>query len=103
MTPGKACSQAGHAYLMAYEAASVERKQRYHSDGLGTKICLRAPSLESLLEIEQWAKTNSLPHHLITDTGANTSFLGVDTVSCLGVGPLSPAESKRLKHLKLLP
>lgn len=103
MTPGKACSQAGHAYLMAYEAASVERKQRYHSDGLGTKICLRSPDLNTLLEIERWATSLNLPVHLVRDSGRNTSFMGVETVSALGVGPLSSEESKHLKHLKLLP
>lgn len=103
MPIGKACSQAGHAYLMSFLAADAERQRRYHSDGLGTKICLEARSLDELLRAEAWAKSAGLPCSLITDTGNNTTFGGVATISALGIGPLSEAEARPLRRLQLLP
>lgn len=103
MTPGKSCSQAGHAYLMSFLAASKERQTDYHVDGLGTKICLLAKSQEWLERTEHWAKSHNLPCFLVTDSGRNTTFGGVPTVSALGVGPLYPNECAELRRFQLLP
>lgn len=103
MPTGKACSQAAHAYLMAYLAADAVRQQDYHRDGLGTKICLTTPALADLLVLQQHAAALGLPHYLVEDTGRNTTFGGNPTVSALGIGPLTRQEAKFLRHLPLLP
>lgn len=88
---------------MSFLNAPHERQQEYHMDGLGTKICLRAPNLEGLEKLQAWASRADLPHALITDTGNNTSFGGIPTVSAIGIGPLTADESRELRRLQLLP
>jgi peptidyl-tRNA hydrolase len=102
MSPGKLASQAGHAYLGAYLAAPAERQAEYHSTGpVGTKVCLVAPSLSKLMEVFAQAQALGLPAVLIEDTGRNTSFNGVPTVSAVGIGPIFPGDAPFLKRLKL--
>lgn len=102
MPQGKACSQAGHAYLMSFLAADETRRKAFHSDGLGTKICLSASSEQQLLELRDLAHSLSLPHYLVEDTGRNTTFGGVPTISALGIGPVLKAEVPFLKRYSLL-
>jgi peptidyl-tRNA hydrolase len=88
---------------MSYLKADRDRQERYHQDGIGTKVVLEAKGLGDLLRIEDWARGAGLPHFLVTDTGRNTSFNGVPTVSAIGVGPLAPEESRQLRKFQLLP
>ncbi len=103
MGTGKACSQAGHAALGTFMAADESRRVSYHADGLGTKICLEVFSLEKLLKYARLAKEKNLPHFIVEDTGRNTTFGGVPTISALGIGPLWPHETAFLKRLPLHP
>jgi peptidyl-tRNA hydrolase len=101
MPPGKLASQAGHAFLEAYRLADAQRQARYHQDGLGTKVCLTVTSLQQLYAWYERLLSRNLPCALITDTGRNTTFGGVPTVSALGVGPLDPEEAAVLRRLPL--
>lgn len=102
MPPGKLASQTGHAFLEAYRKADEERKRIYHSRGLGTKVVVSVRSEHQLRRLEYRLSEARLPHALITDTGRNTTFGGVPTVSALGVGPLSAEEALILKRCKLV-
>lgn len=101
MTVGKAASQASHAALYSYLSASDDRKQHFDRDGIGIKVCLRVKDEAAIKEWETWASDSGLPHYLVNDTGNNTHFKGVPTISALGIGPLYAEEAKQLKHLKL--
>jgi peptidyl-tRNA hydrolase len=102
MPPGKLASQTGHAFLEAYRQASEERRNIFHSQGLGTKIVVSVRSEHKLIRLKSSLDQKRLPNALITDTGNNTTFGGVPTVSALGVGPLSPEEAQLLKRCKLV-
>lgn len=102
-TTGKAASQAGHAFLNAFMKADKDRQEQYHRDGIGTKVCLEARDLEDLHLWKGWAEKLDLPHFLVEDTGRNTTFGGLPTISALGIGPLYAHEAKGLSSLRLLP
>jgi peptidyl-tRNA hydrolase len=101
MSAGKTASQAGHAYLGAFCEATKERQSEYHSDGIGTKICLDVPDLPTLLRAYEQAKGLGLPCVLIEDTGRNTTFNGVPTISAVGIGPIMRHEAPFLKRFQL--
>lgn len=101
MTVGKAASQASHAALYSYLQAGESRRAAFDQDGIGIKVCLRAPNEAALTEWRDWAEHMGLPHFLVNDTGRNTHFRGIPTISALGIGPLTPEEAKPLRHLKL--
>lgn len=101
MTVGKAASQASHAGLYSYLQADAGRRAAFDKDGIGIKVCLRAPNEAALHEWAAWAEHLGLPHFLVNDTGSNTHFRGVPTISALGIGPLTPEEARHLGHLKL--
>ncbi len=101
MSVGKAASQASHAALYSYLQADSGRRAAFDKDGIGIKICLRAPNEDALHEWKQWADHLELPNFLVNDTGSNTHFRGVPTISALGIGPLTEEESRHLRHLKL--
>jgi peptidyl-tRNA hydrolase len=103
MPPGKLASQAGHAFLEAFRSAGVDRQSSYHADGLGTKICLEVNSLDKLLRLCDEAKALGIPFALIEDTGRNTTFGGVPTISAAGFGPIDKSEFPALRKLPLLP
>lgn len=103
MPLGKLASQAGHAYLMSFLQADPIRQQYYTKNGLGTKICLSVPNLNKLLALyDQICKLN-LPCYLVEDTGRNTTFNNIPTISTLGVGPVTQQEVNHLfKRLSLM-
>jgi peptidyl-tRNA hydrolase len=103
MPAGKACSQAAHAALMTFLAADESRRKDYHADGIGTKICLEVADLTGLLKFARRADERGLPHFIVEDTGRNTTFGGVPTISALGIGPLYPNETEFLSRLPLCP
>lgn len=102
MKTGKSCSQASHAAIGSFLDADEKRKAEYHRDSIGTKICLKVADLNALLEWRDWAKHLGVPNFLVEDTGRNSSFKGMPTVSALGIGPLYMSETRPLRHLKLL-
>jgi len=101
MPAGKLASQCGHAFEHAMLSASPDRIAAYRSDGIGTKICLSAQDLDELTRLQAEAESLGLPHFMVEDTGRNTTFGGVPTISALGIGPLWPHETAFLKKLKL--
>jgi peptidyl-tRNA hydrolase len=103
MPIGKACSQAGHAFVEAFKQASSDRQSEYNADGLGTKICLQVDSLHQLVKLIDKAKAQGINCALIEDTGRNTTFNGIPTISAAGFGPLRKGEFAALKRLELLP
>jgi len=103
MPPGKLASQVGHAYLEAFLRAGPERQSAYRAGGMGVKVCLGAPGLNALGRLYDRALALGLPCYLVEDSGRNTTFGGVPTVSALGVGPLTAGEAAFLRRLPLLP
>jgi peptidyl-tRNA hydrolase len=101
MPAGKLASQAGHAFLGAFLLADPARRERYHAHGMGTKVCLRAATLPALLKACEAARSRGLPTFLVEDTGRNTTFNGVPTLSAVGIGPLSPPEAEFLRRYPL--
>jgi len=101
MGAGKISAQAGHAFLGAYLQASPERQQKYHANGIGTKICLSVPSEQALHRFYARAQALGLPSVLIEDAGRNTCFNGVPTLTAVGIGPILSSEAPFLKRLSL--
>lgn len=92
MPAGKLASQAGHAFLNSYLKALTDRPETavaYQADGLGTKVCLVAPSESRLLHAYEQALAAGLPCALITDHGhiLPPHFDGSPIVTALGLGP----------------
>lgn len=103
MSVGKAASQGGHAFLQAFMAADEDRRKAYHKDGLGTKICLSVKNLGQLMAVYRKSIELGLPCALIEDTGRNTTFNGVPTISAVGIGPLTAEEATVLRRIQLFP
>jgi peptidyl-tRNA hydrolase len=101
MPAGKLASQAGHAFLGAFLQAGSERRAEYCVNGIGTKICLGATNLDTLLRALDRARALGLPAALVEDTGRNTTFNGVPTISALGIGPVYSHEARFLRRYPL--
>ena len=102
MSPGKSCSQAGHAFLNSFLSADIDRQQKYQgSDGIGTKVCLECPSLEALQRVYDRARDAGLPCVFIEDSGRNTCFNGITTATAVGIGPVTKDEAPFLKRFQL--
>lgn len=102
MTTGKTSSQAGHAYLGAFLKAPTQVQEDYHKDGIGTKVCLIVPNLGDLIRCHLKAQELGLPTVLIEDTGNNTCFNGVPTITAVGIGPCTKQDAPFLKKFQLL-
>lgn len=99
MSQGKICSQAGHAFLGAACAASPPLLSEYHKDfpaSPGTKICLQADSLDSLLRAQASAQAAGIPTFLVVDSGCPNFFNGQPTVTALGLGPARRSEIAKI-------
>lgn len=96
MPPGKAASQAGHAFLDSYISASPDIAADYRRDGLGTKVVLTAPTEAALRNIHARAISLGLPTALIIDSGhiMPPHFDGSDIVTAVGIGPARRCEVK---------
>lgn len=101
MNTGKTASQAGHAFLGAFLESPEDKKKEYHSDGIGTKVCLVAKNLDDLSRYYHLAKNLGVPTVLIEDTGNNTCFNGMPTITAVGIGPINKQEASFLKKLPL--
>lgn len=92
MSKGKLAAQAGHAYLNSYLKcleADPQIAKEYQRDGIGTKVCLKAPfnKLQTAYEI---AIEEGLPCDLIIDSGhiMPPHFDGSPIITALGIGPI---------------
>jgi peptidyl-tRNA hydrolase len=99
MNTGKISSQTGHAYLGAFIAASPSLQKEYHSEfptHPGTKVCLAAKNLHSLLRAKEEADAAGIPSFLVTDSGCENFFDGNPIVTALGLGPASKDSIKQI-------
>ena len=96
MPPGKAASQAGHAFLESFTQAPDDLKRAYLGDGLGTKIVLVAPDEAALRLAYAAAIARGLPAALVIDSGHQMPphFDGSDIVTALGLGPARRTSSR---------
>ena len=94
-------SQAGHAYLGAYLDAPKNIQEKYHEAGIGTKVCLSCPNVETLERVYNQAKSHGLSAVFIEDSGSNTCFNGVTTATAVGIGPINKSDAKFLKKFQL--
>jgi PTH2 family peptidyl-tRNA hydrolase len=100
LSKGKTAAQCCHASLQAYRSADPKKIEKWEDEG-HTKIILKVPSLEELLELKKIAGQNKSPHFLVTDAGRTEIPSG--TVTCLGLGPDEDRIiDKVTKDLKLL-
>ncbi len=101
MSPGKAASQAGHAYKMITKQMLEKYPhlaKQYFSDGIGTNVCLKSKNLSKLLEAHERAKEANIPCELITDSGhiMPPHFTGQPVITALGIGP---ATREQISHI----
>lgn len=96
MSPGKAASQAGHAYVDCYALALERHPERVPlwKRSHGIKITLAAPGLDSLLRAKDLAEASGLPCSLIIDAG--WTVFGEPTITALGIGPARRAEVEHI-------
>lgn len=98
MRRGKEIAQGSHASLAflintlnpvaepsLYEALLSNEVVEWINDGFA-KICLQVSSEEELLDIAIKAKDAGIECHIIEDEGL-TEFRGVQTKTCLAIGP----------------
>ena len=107
MTPGKAASQAGHAFLGAFlRNQDSALLSSYHQDfpqSPGTKVVLQAPDLTAIERAQEALNQCSLPYFLVVDSGCENLNDGHPTVTALGFGPIRKHEvPKALRRLRLL-
>ena len=101
MPTGKLAAQAGHAFLDAYLAAldlRPDAARAYRDGGHGTKVALRATSLDDLLRAQVIARRAGIPAALVTDVGhvLPPDFDGSPVVTALGLGPAKRSEVRRI-------
>lgn len=109
MTPGKAASQAGHAYLGAYIQALQLNPQlaaeycAEHPRSPGTKVCLEG-NLNRITQAVEEAKWLGIPHFLVVDSGCTNFFNGEPIITALGIGPAKKHEIQTItRRFQLLP
>src|SRR6185369_11144474 len=104
MTAGKAASQAGHAFLEAYQSATAQAQRAYNDDG-GTKIVLTVPDERELCDLFYKAKMARLPCSMVVeqDHVMPPHFNGQPIVTAVGIGPMERSAARALtKGLPLL-
>jgi PTH2 family peptidyl-tRNA hydrolase len=96
MSAGKLASQAGHAFLGVYlQCADPSILATYHKDfpsSPGTKVCLGARTLDSLLRAEAAAREAGLTCFRVVDSGCANFFDGLPVMTAVGIGPASRAQ-----------
>jgi len=105
MSPGKLCSQAGHAYLGAFIEASKQAPHAtaaYLADSPGTKVTLQATE-QQLLRAELELQGAGIPSFKMIDSGHLPFFNGKPTLTSLGFGPCTADQLPQyIKRLQLL-
>lgn len=86
MTAGKACSQAGHAFVEAFERAHPDTRQAY---GHGTKVVLQCAGLRDLRGLLDAAAEAGIPAALVIESGhvMPPAFDGSSIPTAVGLGP----------------
>jgi PTH2 family peptidyl-tRNA hydrolase len=105
MTPGKAASQAGHAFLEAFITADPETRDAYFDDGGGTKVALQAPGIDDLQRTYDLAKDAGIPCALVIESGhiMPPTFDGRPVITALGLGPVDRSKARSLtKRFRLM-
>jgi len=94
MSPGKAASQAGHAFLDSFLTSPPDLAAAYRQDGLGTKVVLTAPDEAAVRQIHAVALSLGIPTALIVDSGhvMPPHFDGKEIVTAVGIGPARRCE-----------
>jgi peptidyl-tRNA hydrolase len=107
MSPGKMIAQAGHAYvgtILECLRTHPDLETAYHADGIGTKVALSIPTLDSLLWVQSQAQAAGIPCVLITDQGHMSFHGGEPTVTALGLGPCTREQCRRFtKRFEVIP
>jgi peptidyl-tRNA hydrolase len=105
MAPGKAASQAGHAFLDTFllsQQCDPSRCTAYRVHRHGTKIVLAA-DCDRILHAFRRALHQGLPAVLVVDEGCPDFFDGKPTLTALGAGPLTRTEAAKLfRNVSLL-
>lgn len=102
MSPGKAASQAGHAFKLLTKQIITEHSvlaADYFSDGdMGTNVVLQAKNQFQLERAFQEAKAAGIPAELIIDSGhiMPPHFDGDPIITALGIGPASRDQIKQI-------
>ena len=103
MTPGKLCSQAGHAYLGAFQASSgTPEHAAYAQLAPGTKVCFQG-DLADLGRVHAKLQQHGIPHFVVIDSGCLNFFDGQPICTAIGFGPATKAQIHHItRRLKLL-
>lgn len=102
MRKGKMCAQAGHAVQKAIFSTLDTEATKEYMNSRWFKICVGVDSLEELKNVLNHAKESEIPCGMITDAGF-TEFNGIETETCIYVGPYdSDIINKVTGELKLL-
>lgn len=106
MSPGKAASQAGHAFKMVtYQNLKTNPKnfERYLDNSIGTNVCLVAKNLDQILKVQKECEELNIPTYLIEDSGHihPPHFDGSPIITALGVGPIFDNFPHSLKRLSI--
>jgi peptidyl-tRNA hydrolase len=100
---GKLAAQAGHAYLHAYWDAlerTPELATQYKDSQSAVKITLAVETTKELFELFDLYK-KKCGVSLVKDAGR--TVFNEPTVTCLGIGPIDPADREEtLSNLKML-
>ena len=102
MPVGKVAVQVAHAAVRLYETIDHrELLEDWQDKGKGfeAKIVLGCTSLDELLAIAELARENFWNVSLVEDAGL--TVFEKPTITCIGLGPLTREQGKKLKHLKL--
>jgi len=102
MSHGKACAQAAHASLSAWETAVEKHKKwaKEWKEGGQKKVVVCAESEEELLELYGKARKAKLPCSLISDAGLTELEPGTKTAAAIGPAPEEEVD-KITRHLRL--
>lgn len=87
MGRGKIAVQCAHAAVSAAEEARNHLHDWWKSwmEEGQLKVAVKAPDLESVLDLERKGKSKGIPVHLVRDRGLTQVPPG--TITCLGLGP----------------
>jgi len=101
MPMGKACGQAGHAFLAACLRASPDVIDAYMSSPAQAKITLAVRDEAELVRMYEMCKEAGLPTVIVKDQG-RTVFEG-KTYTVMAVGPCRAVDlPKRFRRLQML-